>query len=105
MGLSKTASTQSSNAKIKSNSRISATSRNNVNVSQATTAGNKANSKSKPKTDAKAARRDGNSLSDEDDSFERATILESPPKGAQRLSSVVSHFGHLCAHFSSKSII
>jgi hypothetical protein len=70
---------------------------NNVNVGQATTTGNKGNSKSKPKANpvAEPVCGDGNNLSDEDNSVERATILKSPPKGAQRLSSAVSHFGYI----------
>jgi hypothetical protein len=93
----KTASIQRSDAKVELNSRISAKSGNNVNVSQATTAGNKMNSKSKPTANptAESTCGDSNSLSDEDDSVERATILKSPPKGAQRLSSAVSHFGYI----------
>ena len=32
-------------------------------------------------------------FSDEDDSIERAVIMQSPPKGLQRLSSTVSYYG------------
>jgi hypothetical protein len=73
----------------------------NLTVSQTTAAGIKVNSKSKPKANLPAestvavVHDDGNSLSDEDDSIERVTILQSLPKGTQHLSSAVSHFSYV----------
>ena len=40
---------------------------------------------------AKSMPSDDNGLSDEDNSFERATILQSPAKGVKHLSSAVGH--------------
>src|ERR1700691_2109666 len=70
---SKTPTIQRSDAKVKSNSCTSATSGNNVNVSQVTAAGNNVRSKSKPKANqtADSVHGDGNSISDEDNSIER----------------------------------
>lgn len=67
--------------------RTSATSGNAVGIIQSAHVG-KEILKSKSKPNSVAGETPFN-LSDEDDSTERAAILQSPPKGMQRLSSVV----------------
>jgi hypothetical protein len=62
---------------------------NGIGVSQPTHAGNKSNSNVKPNFRAKSASL-ARTFSDEDDSAERAAILQSPVKGMMRLSSEVS---------------
>lgn len=64
-------------------SRASATSGNNVGVSQTTSTRNPEKGKTVTSTTA-------GGYSDEDDSIERASILKSPLKGDKRLSSTVS---------------
>ena len=65
----------------------SATTGNRIGITDSTHAelGKGTSSQTKP-----IAKTTADSFSDEDDSAERATILQSPPKGIQRLSSQVS---------------
>lgn len=65
--------------------RNSATAGNNVGIIRS---GNDSGGKSKPSGKPTAVETIG--LSDEDDSAERESILQSPPKGVKRLSSGVS---------------
>lgn len=68
-------------------SRSSATTGNSVVVVHSDSVNPRTGLQSKPNSMAKT--KDG-AFSDEDDSAERAAILQSPPKGMQRLSSRVS---------------
>jgi hypothetical protein len=68
-------------------SRTSATGGNNVDVGQTTSAENSKQRKAKSKVESMTA---AGGFSDEDDSIERASILKSPLKGENRLSSAVS---------------
>jgi hypothetical protein len=68
---------------------------NGISVSQPTNIGKEKGHQLKPNAVADAAWH----LSDEDDCAEKASILQSPHKGAQRLSSAVSHFVYLLETF------
>jgi hypothetical protein len=71
-------------ARLDVKSRTSATSGNGIGITQSTHVGK--DLKSKPNS---VAAEPAISLSDEDDTTERAAILQSPLKGMNRLSSAV----------------
>jgi hypothetical protein len=79
-------------AQLDINSRNSATAGNHVGVTQSThTSGKQSNSgKSKPTQNSTTTTADTYGLSDEDDSVEQESIMQSPPKGIKRLESGVS---------------
>jgi hypothetical protein len=77
--------------------RTSATGGNNVGVSRTTLAKKSKQSKAEPEVESMTV---AGGFSDEDDSIERASILQSPLKGENRLSSVVSG-----SHISVLSLI
>jgi len=74
--------------------RASATSGNNVGISQ-TTSASRDLKKGMAKSTATSTTMAGG-FSDEDDSVEKAVILNSPLKGEKRLSSTVSWSSYLC---------
>lgn len=87
-------------AQLAINSRNSAIAGNRVGIAQSTHTGGKESKKSEPTQNSTTTTADTYGLSDEDDSVERKSIMQSPPKGMKRLESGVSLYHISLCYYS-----